>query len=1247
MKKDSSEAAASSSAKEAPSTPSKRTRPGRKGEQEEDNELLRDAEAEDNVVHAVRIAESPSWIVGGQMRGYQIDGLNWMIQLYENGVNGILADEMGLGKTLETISLLGYMKNVLNLSGPHLVIVPNSTLANWKKEFTRWCPSLKAVVFHGDKEKRAALKLDALFPGDFDVAITTYEMILRELTALGKFHWRYIVIDEAHRIKNEESKLSEAVRVLKSNNRLLLTGTPLQNNLHELWALLNFLMPDLFESSVAFDEWFKAVQTGDGKGSRQQDTVAQLHKILKPFLLRRVKADVETALLPKKEVKIFVGLSSSQRELYRKVLLKDLEAVNGAVGGNSGKTRLLNIAMQLRKVCNHPYLFQGVEPGPPFVEGEHLVTVSGKLMVLDKLLRKLKSNGNRVLIFSQMTRMLDILEDFLEFRGYKFCRIDGSTAQEEREVQIEAYNDAKSTKFAFLLSTRAGGLGINLATADTVILFDSDWNPQMDLQAMDRAHRIGQKKQVMVYRLVVQDTIEQKIVERAEAKLYLDALVIQQGRLVEKHQNASGEELLRMVKFGADTIFQAGNDSEYQITDADINDIIALGQKKTEEFSDKLKAANLSLASFSLDQAMSNLYEHDGQDYSALHKDQKKNLLMTWIAPPKRETKVSTYSESAYYNKALNPNAKERKRTVVPTRHPKQPAVLPHMFVPAKLQKLFDIETKRYLAEYAIRNLEEKLAANPEDAQVQKEIEKAKDSLPPALTASQEAERDRLVSEGFFEWKRQEFQAFMRGLDLYGRDAIAEIAAEVGFSEEEVKRYHTVFWKEYKSLPEWEKLIQRVERGEQRREKQKHLISLLKDTFSQYKEPLVEVDANELFGLSLSKDWTQETDLWLLVTTNQVGYGNWERLKRKISETPRFALDWFMQSRSSEDLHERVDRLLKNLLEKSKRRAAASQPAEVAVTKQPTQRADPAKRKKKAEEAAAAPTKASKSKKRNVVEAENDGEKKQKKKKEGPKKARSGYIFFQMERRSQIVADKPGLSFGEVAKIMSAEWSSMSAEDKKKFESLALADQKRYKDELEVWEKEHPEEAAARKSSKKRAKKDDTNNNPEDMPKHPLSAYMAYTQIARAELKEKNPGISFGEAASVISAQWKTLSDDEKRPYVVKAEQELKDYHDAVAQWRKNYPELAKQHDEEAKQKKEANAAKRKSKASAAGESTPSPAKKGGALSKWLEEGKTKGKGKQSSASPAKAEPEKKKGSKREPKTEPKRKEEVSKKSKK
>jgi SWI/SNF-related matrix-associated actin-dependent regulator of chromatin subfamily A member 5 len=262
----------------------------------------------------------------------------------------------GLGKTLQSISLLGYLKTYRNINGPHLVIVPKSTLQNWHNEFRKWVPDLKAFVFHGDKALRQELIKNVLQPNDFEVCIASFEICMIEKAALRKFSWQYIVIDEAHRIKNENSLLSQIVRVFSCRNRLLLTGTPLQNNLHELWALLNFLLPDVFSSVEDFDAWFD-IHNGD-----QDKVVSQLRKILQPFLLRRLKADVEHSLKPKKEINLYVGMSEMQRKWYQKLLEKDIDAINGAVG-KSGKTRLLNIVMQLRKCCNHPYLFDGAEPG--------------------------------------------------------------------------------------------------------------------------------------------------------------------------------------------------------------------------------------------------------------------------------------------------------------------------------------------------------------------------------------------------------------------------------------------------------------------------------------------------------------------------------------------------------------------------------------------------------------------------------------------------------------------------------------------------------------------------------------------------------------------------------------------------------------------------------------------------------------------------------------------------------------------
>merc|ERR1719376_1962762 len=539
-------------------------------EQEEDEEMMADQNASKKLV--ISFDSSPNYIKGGVMRDYQVRGLNWMIGLYENGINGILADEMGLGKTLQTISLLGYMKHFRNVSGPHMVLVPKSTLANWMNEFKKWCPSLRAVCLIGDQETRNTFIRDVMMPGGWDVCVTSYEMILREKSVFKKFNWRYIIIDEAHRIKNEESKLSLIVREIKTANRLLLTGTPLQNNLHELWALLNFLLPEVFSSSEDFDEWFN---TNSCLGD--DSLVARLHGVLKPFLLRRLKIDVEKSLLPKKEVKIFIGLSKMQREWYTKILMKDIDIVNGA--GKTEKMRLQNILMQLRKCVNHPYLFDGAEPGPPYTTDEHLLENSAKLLVMDKLLPKLQAQESRVLIFSQMTRMLDIFEDYCWFRGWKYCRIDGNTPHEDRDKQIQEYNAEGSEKFIFMLSTRAGGLGINLYTADVVILYDSDWNPQMDLQAMDRAHRIGQKKQVRVFRLVTENTVDEKIVEKAEVKLKLDRMVIQQGKLMDDKNKLNKDEMVNMIRHGASYIFST---KDGDITDIDIDSLLEAGEKKTQ-----------------------------------------------------------------------------------------------------------------------------------------------------------------------------------------------------------------------------------------------------------------------------------------------------------------------------------------------------------------------------------------------------------------------------------------------------------------------------------------------------------------------------------------------------------------------------------------------------------------------------------------------------------------------------------------
>jgi superfamily II DNA/RNA helicase len=583
------------------------------------------------------------------MRKYQLEALNWLIKLHDGNINGILADEMGLGKTLESISLLGYLKHYRGISGPHLVIVPKSTSTNWIREVKRWCPALSVFKFHGTKDERIAMRPRV---GKTDVCVTTYDVAIRETSTLSKVNWYHLYIDEAHRIKNEQSRLSVIVRTFKCQRRLLITGTPLQNNLRELWALLNFLKPEIFSSADDFESWF---DMGDTK--ERNHIVRRLHKVLRPFLLRRLKSEVEASIPPKIESNVYTGLSLMQKDWYTKLLKNDIDALQSKTGQ---RVRLLNLLMQLRKVCNHPYLFQGAEPGPPYIEGDHIVTVSGKMVLLDKLLQRLKQRDSRVLIFCQMTRMLDILEDYCLYRGYKYCRIDGSSKQDDRDIAMDDFNAPGSEKFVFLLSTRAGGLGINLQTADTVVLYDSDWNPQMDVQAIDRAHRIGQKKTVHCYRLVSEGTVEEKIVQRAMEKLFLDAVVVQQGRLSDKNKKLSGNELQSMVRFGAERIFKM---KESTVSDEDIDVILAKGKDKTEKSKAiVLQAKGTDLATFSLGASEhKSILEFQGKDFSEFR--QHGNEPVGFIDMGKRVTSSTNYSEDYTFRSMMN----------LPTAEPKKP----------------------------------------------------------------------------------------------------------------------------------------------------------------------------------------------------------------------------------------------------------------------------------------------------------------------------------------------------------------------------------------------------------------------------------------------------------------------------------------------------------------------------------------------------------------------------------------------
>lgn len=880
----------------------------RRTEAEEDAELIKDERHGGSAETVFR--DSPSYIQG-TMRDYQVAGLNWMISLHENGISGILADEMGLGKTLQTISFLGYLRHIMDIKGPHLIAVPKSTLDNWRREFERWTPEVNVLVLQGAKEERHALINERLVDEKFDVCVTSYEMILREKSHLKKFAWEYIIIDEAHRIKNEESTLSQVIRMFNSRNRLLITGTPLQNNLHELWALLNFLLPDVFGDSEAFDQWFS------GQDQDQDTVVQQLHRVLRPFLLRRVKADVEKSLLPKREVNLYIGMSEMQVKWYKKILEKDIDAVNGAGGKRESKTRLLNIVMQLRKCCNHPYLFEGAEPGPPYTTDEHLVFNAGKMALMDRLLGRLKKQGSRVLIFSQMSRLLDILEDYCVFREYKYCRIDGGTAHEDRIAAIDDYNKPDSEKFIFLLTTRAGGLGINLTSADIVILYDSDWNPQADLQAMDRAHRIGQKKQVVVYRFVTENAIEEKVLERAAQKLRLDQLVIQQGRAHPAAKGPAGkDELLGMIQHGAQSLFQTQGGTiaagESGLGDEDIDAILAKGEGRTKELNSKYEKLGLDdLQKFTSESA----YEWNGETFG----QKKKGPVLEWINPAKRERKEQSYSVDKFYRQAIYGNSGKAEAKPKAPRAPKQVPVNDYQFYPLRLRELQDQETAYYRKEIGYKvpladgeedDLEERERQREEE---QKEID---ESVP--LTEEEQEEKAKLSLQGFAEWNRRDYQQFINGSSKYGKSNWEKIADEVDSkTPAEIKAYAKVFWQRYSEIAEHQKSLAVIEAGEERRSKTEHQRKMLRKKMQQYRVPLQQMKINYSVSTTNKKVYNEEEDRFLLVLLDKFGLDSddlYDRMRDEIHDSPLFRFDWFFLSRTPVELSRRCTTLLTTIV---------------------------------------------------------------------------------------------------------------------------------------------------------------------------------------------------------------------------------------------------------------------------------------------------------------------------------------------
>ncbi|KAF4355237.1 hypothetical protein F8388_013012 [Cannabis sativa] len=480
------------------------------------------------MAHSIKesIAEQPSMLHGGKLREYQMNGLRWLVSLYNNHLNGILADEMGLGKTVQVISLICYLMETKNDRGPFLVVVPSSVLPGWETEINFWAPSINRIVYSGPPEERRKL--------------------FKERIVQQKFN----------------------------------------NNLDELWALLNFLLPNIFNSSEDFSQWFNKPFQSNGDNSADEALLSEeenlliinrLHQVLRPFVLRRLKHKVENELPEKIE-----RLIRCEASAYQKLLMKRVEENLGSIGSTKARS-VHNSVMELRNICNHPYLSQlHAEEVDNYIPKHYLppvIRLCGKLEMLDRLLPKLKATDHRVLFFSTMTRLLDVMEEYLHWKQYLYLRLDGHTSGSDRGALIDKFNKPNSPFFIFLLSIRAGGVGVNLQAADTVIIFDTDWNPQVDLQAQARAHRIGQKRDVLVLRFETVQTVEEQVRASAEHKLGVANQSITAGFF---DNNTSAEDRREYLE---SLLRECKKEEAAPVLDDDaLNDILARSESEIDVF---------------------------------------------------------------------------------------------------------------------------------------------------------------------------------------------------------------------------------------------------------------------------------------------------------------------------------------------------------------------------------------------------------------------------------------------------------------------------------------------------------------------------------------------------------------------------------------------------------------------------------------------------------------------------------------
>ncbi|EMD67914.1 hypothetical protein COCSADRAFT_177846 [Bipolaris sorokiniana ND90Pr] len=541
--------------------------------------------------------KQPDNLVGGELMNYQLEGLNWLYYKWYDQKNAILADEMGLGKTIQVIAFMATLVQEHSCF-PFLIVVPNSTCANWRREIKQWAPSLRVVAYFGSAKAREMAYKYEMYPSNAKdlrchVVVTSYEAAADDSCRrfFRSVNWVGLIVDEGQRLKNDKSQLYSALTAVRVPFRLLLTGTPLQNNARELFNLLQFL-----------DDTIDAAELEEEYADMNAEKIRELHDRIRPFILRRTKAKVLTFLPPLGQIILPISMSHLQKQVYKSILSKSPELLKALFTTDRQlnpreRSNLGNILMQLRKCLCHPFVYsREIEERTDVAAVSHrnLVEASAKLGLLELLLPKLKERGHRVLIFSQFLDMLNIIEDFLDGMQLAYQRLDGTMGSLEKQKRIDQFNAPNSPLFAFLLSTRAGGVGINLATADTVIILDPDWNPHQDLQAIARAHRIGQKNKVLCLQLATRASVEEKIMQMGKKKMALDKVVVQDL----DREDPEDEDVESILKYGAAELFKDDDaDHDIRYDDASIEKLLDRSQiEKTQTGEDDLAESQFGFA---------------------------------------------------------------------------------------------------------------------------------------------------------------------------------------------------------------------------------------------------------------------------------------------------------------------------------------------------------------------------------------------------------------------------------------------------------------------------------------------------------------------------------------------------------------------------------------------------------------------------------------------------------------------------